>query len=108
MNPDLHQLRRDLGVQERASTRHQATPIHVEVEPAAYHAPSGVSLSSFGGWLLTILGIILGIWLLADPICMLLGAIWGLICVVLGFLLQVLIWLFVGWIAFAILRGLFS
>jgi hypothetical protein len=90
MTPDLNQLRQDLGLiaSDQASQDQPPTTTSPVIEPE----PEGISLSEFGGWVLTIVGIAIGIWLLADPILTLIAFIWELICAVVSFIINLIVW----------------
>lgn len=106
MTPDLNQLRQDLGLH----THGHATPDRPSniSTPASEPAPEGICLSQFGRWVLTILGIALGIWLMADPIFALIAFIWEAICMLVSFVIQLIVWGFIFCIALAFLGSIFK
>lgn len=91
MTPDLNQLRRDLGLprQQPSRTRVADPPPH---EPE----PSGIALNSLGGWLLAILGMALGVWLLSEPIWMLLAWTWKTVCAIIVFIFHGIMMIVIG------------
>ncbi len=97
MTPDLNQLRRDLGQPAADSSRRAGqtyTTVDVVSQPAQETPASGIRLNELGLWLLAIVGGILAIWLLMDPIFMMLGFLWGIICAAVSFIFTLIIWFF--------------
>ena len=101
MNPDLHQLHRDLGLNVAVRTQPATLSRNVvAAHPVNVPAPSGLSLSGVGGWLLVVAGSVLALWLLAGPICALIGFIISLV----SFIFHAVCWIFF----FSILAWIFG
>lgn len=83
MNPDLNNLRRDLGITPQAQTSQAANQLPSNQEP------SGTGLNSFGGWLLMILAVVIGVYIFSGPILALFGFLWEMVCAVFTFIFKV-------------------
>jgi len=103
MTPDLNQLRRDLGLQAPSQGSQRSAD-----ESAPEQVSSGTALNDVGVWLLTILGIAIGIWLLADPICMLAAFLWQMICAVASIIFNMVLVIIAIMILFSILGSMFK
>ena len=106
MTPDINQLRRDLGLVAQPRTQ---SPVYAQA-PRAHSVhrsgnSSGLASSSshVGLWLFAILGIALGIWWFAGPICLFAAEVWGWICAVCSFVFTVACWIVgIGFALFAL------